>query len=165
MSAGECGVTSRMCQTFSEDARGVHCSVKPKVGDSLGGGTGICIVRVRWPFHFSYIISLANGPALYSIDGREKGKIITFALQRVRATFVPAQLRISVAKRAGSGESIGRPLMPMTKSYHGSIAMSSFLLRRTWKPTALGLVLECRDCPSESRREMNRFRAPNIVML
>ena len=101
----------------------------------------------------------------FSIDSiDERGRIITFALQRVRATFVPAQLRISVANREGSGESIGRPLMPITKSYHGSIAMSSFLLRRTWKPTALGLVLECRDCPSESRREMNRLRAPNIVM-
>lgn len=40
--------------------------------------------------------------AIYSIAGEWKEEVNTFALHRVRATFVPAQFRISVAKREGS---------------------------------------------------------------
>ena len=58
---------------FSVIERGPHWSVRPRVGE--GVGTGRCSVCVLWPL----------------------------ALQRVRATLEPAQLRISVAKRVGSG--------------------------------------------------------------
>ena len=40
--------------------------------------------------------------------------------------------------------------------------MSVFLLRRTWKPQALGFVLVFGEEPSESRRDMKRFSAPNM---
>lgn len=57
---------------------------------------------------------------------------------------------------------IWRPLMPTMKSNHGSIGMSSFLLRRTWNPKDPWPSVS-REGESESRREMKRFSAPNIV--
>ena len=56
-----------------------------------------------------------------------------------------------------------RPLMPMMKSYHGSMGISAFLFRRTWKPKAPWLPLGLGDGESESRRDMKRLSAPNIV--
>lgn len=60
---------------------------------------------------------------------------------------------------------ICRPLIPMMKSYHGSMGISGFLLRRTWKPDAEeSLRVDCEGL-SESRREMKRLRAPNTVAI
>jgi len=52
--------------------------------------------------------------------------------------------------------------MPTTKSNHGSIGISSFLLRRTWNPNAPWPSVS-REGESESSRDMKRFSAPNIV--
>lgn len=48
MSAGEEGVTERMCHICSEEVRGVYWSVRPRVGEGVGTGRGR--VRVRWPW-------------------------------------------------------------------------------------------------------------------
>lgn len=56
---------------------------------------------------------------------------------------------------------IMRPLMPIMKSNQGSMANSAFLFRSTWKPNAPWLELW--DGASESRREMKRLRALNMV--
>ena len=47
MSAGEEGITSRICQMSSVLASGVYWSVRPRVGE--GVGTGIVSVRRREP--------------------------------------------------------------------------------------------------------------------
>lgn len=60
---------------------------------------------------------------------------------------------------------ICRPLMPTMKSYQGSMAMSWFLFRRTWKPDADCPLREDGEGPSESRRDMKRLMAPNIVAI
>lgn len=52
--------------------------------------------------------------------------------------------------------------MPMMKSYHGSIGISGFLFRKTWKPKAPWPPLGFCEGESESRREMKRLSAPNI---
>ena len=63
------------------------------------------------------------------------------------------------------GSTICRPLIPIMKSYQGSMGISGFLLRRTWKPDAENsLRVDCEGL-SESRREMNRLRAPNMVAI
>lgn len=62
----------------------------------------------------------------------------------------------------GGGGTIWRPLMPTMKSNHGSIGISSFLLRNTWKPNA-PWPSASREGESESSRDMKRFSAPNIV--
>lgn len=54
--------------------------------------------------------------------------------------------------------------MPMTKSYHGSIGISRFLFRKTWKPDVPCRSREFGEVPSESSRDMNRFNAPNILL-
>lgn len=51
----------------------------------------------------------------------------------------------------------------MIKSYHGSMGISGFLFRKTWKPKAPWLPLEVCEGESESRREMKRLSAPNIL--
>lgn len=57
---------------------------------------------------------------------------------------------------------IMRPLIPMMKSNQGSMANSAFWFRNTWKPKA-PWVLEVWDGESESRREMKRLRALNMI--
>lgn len=64
---------SRMCHTEWVVERGVHCRVRPRVG--LGVGMGRGRVRVVEPL----------------------------ADQSVRVAVLPAQLRISVARRVGEG--------------------------------------------------------------
>lgn len=54
--------------------------------------------------------------------------------------------------------------IPIKKSYQGSIGISRFLLRRTWKPYA-ERFFELWEGLSESRREMKRFNAPNMVLI
>lgn len=56
-----------------------------------------------------------------------------------------------------------RPFMPMMKSNQGSMGRSWLVLRRIWKPKA-PLEFWSGSCGSASRREMKRFRAPNMLM-
>lgn len=49
------------------------------------------------------------------------------------------------------------------KSYQGSIGISRFLLRSTWKPYAPYESREVGGGPSASSRDIKRLRAPNIV--
>ena len=76
MSAGELGVTSRMCHTWSTMESGLHCKVRPSVGE--GVGTGTSMVAVRWPYrHLLIPLSSTYWVYFYSRPSRytslEKG--------------------------------------------------------------------------------------------
>ena len=87
MSAGELGITSRTCQTSSVVAREVHWRVMPRVGDGVGTGTRRS--RTRWPYD----------KVRSDLILEDYRPMDTLALQRVKVTVEPAQLRTSVAKR------------------------------------------------------------------
>jgi hypothetical protein len=58
-----------------------------------------------------------------------------------------------------------RPLIPIIESNQGSRGSSGLVLRSTWKPYVSGeLRCFCAE-GSASRREMNRFRAPNMLAM
>lgn len=57
-----------------------------------------------------------------------------------------------------------RPLIPTTKSNHGSIASCKFVFRSTWNPNSPCWFCFCRGS-SPSRRDMKRLSALNIVVV
>ncbi len=129
-------------------------------------------------------LALWGNGLVYIMTGRgEGGCFSTFALQRPSMTELPAQLRTSWAKSPGSESSWGfevsarehgwaccqrgirtiiRPLMPTTKSNHGSMASCGLVLRSTWNPNAPWFSLAA-GAGSPSRRDMKRLRALNMV--
>jgi len=146
-------MTSRMCHTASVVVSGDHCRARPS-GDPSAG-----------------------------IEMKTSRICCPLALYTPRLMLVPAQLRNSWTNRLGSGLSCDvlaagsyywhgvfahtmvRPLIPMIESNHGSRGSSGLLLRSTWKPYVSDAPPCFWACGSESRREINLLRAPNIFAM
>ena len=160
----------KMCQMFCVEFRGASWRVSPR--ESGGAGTGIVRACVRWPCGLiSWLPKYASRGAWgYLCAPEVKGErrscaVAYFGCKEIGIGIVLALISMWFYMPESLARTMKWPLIPMTKSNHGSIGRSLFGLRRTWKPYELSPEDwgDCLGDESASRRAIKLLSTLNMV--